>query len=103
FGRAALWPVLIAIIPKLQPDAKIPRAAKGDHGLQVVAALSRHANLPVLQRALHLERLRLDRLDDFLRLLAFETLLDGEFLCRVAERRNRRVLAIHVPQIHAAL
>src|SRR5437879_5827262 len=76
----------VAEVSKLEPHAEISRAAKGDHSLQFIAALSSHANLPVLQRGLHFERLLLDRLDDLLGLVAFEPLLDCEFLRRVAER-----------------
>src|SRR5277367_3987691 len=94
---------LIPEILERERHGEIPATQEGDDLLQLVALLARHANLPLLQRALHLERLLFDRLDNFLRLVALEALLDQEILRGVAERRNRRILPLHVAEVDIPL
>ena len=57
---------------------------KRDHYLQFILLFSRDPNLPILQLVLHFEATGLDRLNDLLRLLPFEALLNFQFLPRVA-------------------
>ena len=67
---------LVAEIFEICRDPKVAVADELNHSLQVVLLFSGDANLPVLQLALHFEPLRLDRLNDFLRFVSFEALLD---------------------------
>jgi molybdopterin converting factor small subunit len=67
-------------------DAKVTATDELNHCLQIVFLLSRNSNLSILQLALHLETLRLDRLNDFLRLVPFEALLNFQFLPGVSDR-----------------
>ena len=103
-GRnGALSACSIAEISEGEADAEIFGAAESDDGLQVVAVFPGYTDLALLQSALHFETLRFNRGDNLLRLVAIETLLDEQVLCRVAERRYGWVFAIHVAQVHAAL
>ena len=57
-------------------DTEVAAAHKLNHGLQVIFLFSGDANLSILQLTLHFKTLRLDRLDDLLRFVSFEALLD---------------------------
>src|SRR5262245_17306697 len=94
---------LIAEIAEAQPNLEVLAPAKGDHGLEFVATFPGHSHLTILKGALDLQTLLLDRFDDLLGFISVETLLDDQLLRRVAERRNRRILAIDVPQVDPAL
>ena len=74
---------LIAEILEIRGGAEVAAAHELNHGLQVVFLFPRDANLSILQLALHLEPLRLDRLNDFLRLISLEALADFQFLPRM--------------------
>ena len=107
FGTRPLPPTphrqLVAKIPKAQRHAEVPAPAERDHFLQVVPLLPIHANLPLLEGALHLEIRSLDCLHDLLRLVAIEPLLDDEVLRRMAERRDDGVFPFDVAQIDVPL
>src|SRR5881275_248257 len=83
FIRVYSWFQLVAKVFKAYRDAEVAAAHELNHGLQVVFLFPRDANLSILQLALHLEPLRLDRLNDFLRLISLEALADFQFLPRM--------------------
>src|SRR5207249_8906849 len=64
----------VAEILEICGDAKVAAAHELNYGLQVVFLLPSDANLLILHLALHLESLRLNRLDDFLGLVPLEAL-----------------------------
>ena len=68
--------VSVAEILEISRDAEILAAHKLNHSLEFVFLLPRDPDLLVLQLALHFEILTLDRLDDFLGFVSFESLLD---------------------------
>ena len=81
-------PLLGFLIPEVfevRRYAEIAAAHKCDHVLKIVPLLSSHANLPVLELALNFEILALDRENDLLGLIAFEALLNFQFLPRMAQ------------------
>jgi hypothetical protein len=57
-------------------NAKVAAPHKLNDCLELVFLFSSNSNLLVLQLALHLETLRLDRLNNLLRLVSFEALLN---------------------------
>src|SRR6267378_6937004 len=89
-GRVRSPKHLIAEVFEIGGDAKVAAAHESDDGLQIVFLFSGDANLSILQLALHLEVLRLDRLDDFLGFGAFETLENFQFLACMSQWRDRR-------------
>src|ERR1700704_5070749 len=82
--------------------AEIAAPHEGDHGLEIVALLAGHADLTVLELALHLEVLAFDGVDDFLRLVPFETLLNLQLLPGMPERRDGGIDLLDISQIDAA-
>lgn len=94
---------LIPEIFEVRGYAEITAAYKGDDGLQIIALLSGHTNLALLKLALDFEILAFDRVDNFLCLVAFESLLNLQFLPRVSQWRNRGLNLLDVPQIDSAL
>src|SRR5215510_2486258 len=77
---------LVSEIFEVYSNTKVATAQELNDSLQLVFLFSSDANLAVLQLALHLESLRLDRLNDFLGLVPFETLLDLQFLPCMTDR-----------------
>ena len=82
--RAA--PKLVPEIFEIGGDAEVSTAHELNHGLQLVLLFPGHANLSILQLALHLETLRLDRLDDHFGLVPVEPLPDFQLLARMTDR-----------------
>src|SRR5438046_1031423 len=95
--------ILVAEILEVGGDFEIVAAHKLNDALQFVLLFPSHPNLAVLQRALHLEAGLLYRLDNLLRLLTFQALLNFQFLPRMAQRRNIRFHLLDVAQINTAL
>src|SRR3982074_836598 len=92
---------LIAEIFEVRGDAEIATAHESDDSLKIVALLPSHANLPLLELALDFEVLRFDRVNNFLRFVPLQTLLNFQFLAGMAQRRNGGLYLLHIPQIHA--
>src|SRR6266550_6134464 len=99
--RSLIW--LVPEIFEIGRDFEIFAAHKLNDALQFVLLFPSHANLPVLQRALHLEARFLNRLDNLLRLFALQALPNLQFLPRVAQRRNIRFHLLDVTQINSPL
>src|SRR4030095_2282055 len=70
------WNYSVSEIFEMCCDTKVAAADKLNDCLQLVFLFSSNANLLVLQLALYLEPLRLNRLNNFLRLVPFEALLN---------------------------
>src|SRR3990172_5860297 len=91
------------VVRELERDAEILLLEEGNHRLQLVAALARHAELVALDLGLDLELAVADRLGDVLGLVRGDALGDRPPL---ADRPGQRVLDLAVIQRlqgHAAL
>ena len=93
----------VAKILERSGNAEIAAAHKLNHSLQVVPLLSCDPDLPFLELALDFEVLRFDGVNDFLRLVAFEPLLNFQFLSGVAKRRDGGLDLLDVAQVHSPL
>src|SRR4029453_5977360 len=85
-ARDGCLPPLVSKILETCGDAKVAATDELNHCLQIVFLFSRNSNLSILQLALHFETLRLDRLNDFLRFIPFEALLNFQFLPGMSDR-----------------
>ena len=94
---------LIPEIFEVGCDFEIFAADKLNDALQFVLFFPSHPNLPILQRALHLEAGFFDRLDYLFCFFPFQALLDFQFLPRVAQRLNIGFHLLDVTQVNAAL
>ena len=96
----------LSSIPKILKSGRYTEVAafhKLNDGLQIISLLPSHADLAILQLALHFEILTFDRLNNFLGLIAFQTLLNLQLLPGMPQRRNRRLNLLYIAQIDAAL
>src|SRR5947208_2516180 len=91
FKAASFWAATrpkqqsVAEIFEVRCDAEIAAADKSDDFLQIVSLFSGDSNLAILELALHLESLALDRENNFLRLGPFEPLLNFQLLPRMPD------------------
>ena len=104
-GRAEARPSVTSVAKILERsgNAEIAAAHKLNHSLQVVPLLSCDPDLAFLKLALDFEILPFDGVNDFLRLVAFEPLLNFQFLPGVTKRRDGGLDLLDVAQVHSPL
>ena len=86
FAQRSGYRKLVAEVFEIRRYAEIAAADELDDGLEFVLLFSGDANLSILQLTLHFETLRFDGLDNLFGFVAFESLLNFQFLSRVAQR-----------------
>ena len=84
-GRQLMVGRSVAEIFEICGYAEVARAHELNDGLQIVFLSPGDANLSILQLALHLETLRLDRLNNFLGFVSLQALSNFQFLSRMAD------------------
>ena len=86
-----------------QANSKITCPQSTDDFLQVVSFASRYAHLAILKSRLNLQSQCFNGLRNLLGLVPLETLLDGEFLSRMAKRRDVGIPVLDIAQVNPAL
>src|ERR1700736_2400743 len=90
---------LVSKISETETDTEILAAQELDDRLKIVSLFTGHSDLTILELALHLGIKRFNCFDDLLCLITFQALFEMNFLARMSERRDRRILPFHIPQI----